>query len=294
MIELEKTPTIFIRRCPVCGEFRPFVFAFRRNGYSIRRCGLCGLGITEINDYSAVKDIYSEDYFNGRRADGYADYVGSAAVLGREFRSVVRKLVKAAGAGGKLLEIGCAYGYFLREATPHFDVEGIELCDAAVESCRAGGLRVEAGTLTRAYLESHGPFDNVVMLDVIEHLPEPEETISLAWESLNPGGHIMITTGDWNSWFGRLMGPRWRLMTPPQHLYFLSSTNLVSLLRRIGFEAMSVSHPPKIVPFGLILYQLRRMLGLRPTVFRSANSFGIPVNLFDAMQVIARKPVKRG
>ncbi|MEO8126254.1 MAG: methyltransferase domain-containing protein [Bryobacteraceae bacterium] len=277
--------------CPVCGEVRPLSYSMERKGYIIRRCDVCGLGLTEIEDYNAVKEIYSEGYFNGERSDGYADYVGSAPVLSREFHGAVSELIRVSGAGGKLLEIGCAYGYFLRQAALHFDVEGIELCDTAVENCRKDGLRVEAGTLTDTYVKAHGPFDKIVMLDVIEHLPEPDETVALAWKALRPGGHLMISTGDWSSLLARLTGPRWRLMTPPQHLFFFSASNLASMLKRIGFEVVALTHPGKIVPLGLVLYQVRRMLGMRPSVVRGASATGIPVNLFDAMRLIARKPV---
>ena len=51
-----------------------------------------------------------------------------------------------------------------------------------------------------------------------------------------------------------------------------------------------VDHPWKIVPASLIAFQLRRMLGLRGGAVASASRIGLPVNLFDAMRVVLRKP----
>jgi hypothetical protein len=50
-----------------------------------------------------------------------------------------------------------------------------------------------------------------------------------------------------------------------------------------------LDHPWKIVSASLIVFQLRRMLGLRPSSAASASGLGIPVNLFDAMRVVLRK-----
>jgi hypothetical protein len=51
-------------------------------------------------------------------------------------------------------------------------------------------------------------------------------------------------------------------------------------------------HPAKIVPLSLIVFQLRRMLGLRGAGPATASQFGVPVNLFDAMRIVLRKPMR--
>jgi hypothetical protein len=43
------------------------------------------------------------------------------------------------------------------------------------------------------------------------------------------------------------------------------------------------------VPLSLILFQVRRMLGLRTEERATASPIGILVNLFDAMRVVLRK-----
>jgi hypothetical protein len=51
-----------------------------------------------------------------------------------------------------------------------------------------------------------------------------------------------------------------------------------------------VDHPWKIVPGSLIIFQLRRMLGLGRFTMASISGCGIPLNLFDAMRVVLRAP----
>ncbi len=118
--------------------------------------------------------------------------------------------------------MGCAYGFFLQEAKPFFEVAGIELAEDAAAHARQSGLNVLTGVADEASLARLGAMDVIVLLDVIEHLPSPRDTLALCARHLNPGGIIVITTGDFGSLSARLAGARWRLMTPPQHLWFFS------------------------------------------------------------------------
>src|SRR5262249_24441394 len=104
-----------------------------------------------------------------------------------EFRHVLAYLLKKTHGRGSLLEFGCAYGFFLREASKHFaGVEGIELSADAARHCMAAGLKVAAGAVDHTTLG--GPYDVAVGLDVIEHLPDPQETVRLVGARLKPRG----------------------------------------------------------------------------------------------------------
>jgi SAM-dependent methyltransferase len=167
-------------------------------------------------------------------------------------------------------------------------VKGIEVSESAVQFCGSRGLDVEQGVLTAGYVERHPPFDAVVMLDVVEHLTEPDEVIRLIHKSMKPGGTLLLSTGDWDSSLSRAMGKNWRLMTPPQHTFFFSPRTMAAMLTRLGFDVVESKKPWKIVPFGLIAYQLGRILGMKnPPQLKKGSQFGLPVNLFDAFRMVA-------
>jgi hypothetical protein len=105
---------------------------------------------------------------------------------------------------------------------------------------------------------------------------------------LAPAGLLWITTGDWGSWLARVMGRHWRLMTPPKHLFYFSHTTLPALLDRLGFTLVRCDRPWKYVPVGLAAYQMGSRLGVRVRALESIP-IGLPVNLFDAIRVLARK-----
>ena len=62
---------------------------------------------------------------------------------------------------------------------------------------------------------------------------------------------------------------------------------MTAMLKRLGFEVVEYRKPWKTVPFGLIIYQLGRILGMSRPVRLSGLRFGIPVNLFDAFRLVA-------
>ncbi|MGZ9272595.1 MAG: methionine biosynthesis protein MetW, partial [Candidatus Binatia bacterium] len=129
--------------CPACGHVTEQQYLFSKNGCGIVRCTECGLG-RALADGFDTRAYYTEDYFTGGRADGYADYLASEPVLRREFAKIVH-FIRRYIPSGKLLELGCAYGFFLREARDHFQVAGIELSEDAAAHARASGLNVIGG-----------------------------------------------------------------------------------------------------------------------------------------------------
>jgi SAM-dependent methyltransferase len=278
-----------LRACPACGQFTNHAFRYRTNGCAIWQCDGCGLGRAETTDFDP-RAYYTGDYFSGRRSDGYSDYRAAEPVLRREFARSV-EFIRGYRDGGRLLDLGCAYGFFLKEAERFFDARGIELAEEAAEHGRRSGLQVLSGIADETNMARIGDVDVITLFDVIEHLPQPHETLALCCRHLNPGGIIVITTGDFRSLAARILGAKWRLMTPPQHLWFFTPESLRRMSARLGLALEHADHPAKIVPLSLIVFQLRRMLGLRGVGLATASQFGVPVNLFDAMRIVLRKPM---
>ena len=273
--------------CPACSAPTQHRALYSKNGCEILQCPECGLARAQQTGFDPSA-YYTEDYFSGGRSDGYADYRSAEAILRREFSHKV-SFVRRFRDGGRLLDVGCAYGFFLEEAKGFYDVCGIEIAEEAAAACRARGLRVLTGVAEEAHLTELGAMDVIVLLDVIEHLPDPTATLELCTRHLNPGGIIVITTGDFASLYARLAGPHWRLMTPPQHLWFFTPVSLRRLAGALGLYVEACDHPWKVVPLSLIMFQLRRMLGVGRAGKAGTSQVGIPVNLFDAMRCVLRK-----
>jgi 2-polyprenyl-3-methyl-5-hydroxy-6-metoxy-1,4-benzoquinol methylase len=271
--------------CPACGMPTAHRFLYAKNGCDVLECPTCGLARAQAPAFDPA-GYYTQGYFAGDHADGYADYLDTEPVLRREFARTLA-FVRRFRRSGSLLEVGCAYGFFLNEAKRYFAVSGIELSADAAAYCRRHGLAVETGSAEAVGRSVHGPFDVVVLLDVIEHLPDPHATLALLARALAPGGVIVLTTGDFASLAARALKSHWRLMTPPQHLWFFTPRSMERLARRAGLAVAALDHPWKIVPLSLVAYHLGRMAGVR--VRLKAGGIGLPVNLFDAMRIVLRR-----
>jgi SAM-dependent methyltransferase len=274
--------------CAICGSLNSFEPALRKNGYQILRCRSCGVGRAVVPDFAA-EALYTTDYFTGKVDQAYVDYSGSEKILRQEFHRQL-EFLRTLAPKGKLLEIGCAYGFFLQEAKEYFDVYGVEVSADAVESCHRTGLsNVWRAPLTEETARQIGELDAIVMLDVIEHIDDVAGTLELAVRYLRPGGVILLTTGDWNSTVARVTGASWRLMAPPHHLWYFTRTSLGRLFDKLGCREEHFSHPWKLVPLELIVNQLGVMIRRPMSLPKSLHGTGLPANLFDAMRVAYRK-----
>jgi len=274
--------------CNLCQRECKSELLYRVNNYDIVRCCECGLVFvpSEVRSRLNAADVYTAEYFEGGVRDGYAGYRASENTARLQARRALKR-IRRYKCSGALLEIGCAYGFFLLEASHTFGVQGVEASDYAAEQARSRGLDVRVGDFfTLSLPDNH--FEVVCLFDCIEHLTDPMACLQKINLLLKPGGLAAITTGDIGSLYARISRSRWRLMTPPQHLFFFSVDTLTKLLRKAGFEIREVARPWKLVPWRLALYQLSPRLAAFLGPLGRLN-VGIYVNLFDAVSVIAKK-----
>jgi glycosyltransferase involved in cell wall biosynthesis/SAM-dependent methyltransferase len=139
----------------------------------------------------------------------------------------------------RLLDVGCGNGTFLRDMRDAgWDVSGIDPDPGAVASARATGASVEEGLLTPETFPA-GSFDAVTLSHVVEHLPNPAETLAICRDLLRPGGLIWIATPNLESRGHARFGRDWRGLEPPRHLAIYTSGALTGLLERLGFEVVA-------------------------------------------------------
>ncbi len=258
------------------------------------RCANCGFVTANLDlTDEALRAIYGRDYFHGGE---YRDYEREAESLRLNFRRRIKVLQKLKPdlADAELLEVGCAYGYFLQEARAFVrKASGIDISADAVRAA-TDQQRVDAREGDYLCLELEHRVDIVAIWDTIEHLPRPDLVIAKAARDLKAGGLLAITTGDIGSLIARLRGGRWRMIHPPTHLHHFSVGTLGRLLDRLGFDLAHVSHPGNSRKLRSVLHFLVLLKGNSPGVYRMLQwlplpNLGVTVNLFDIMYVVARR-----
>lgn len=138
-----------------------------------------------------------------------------------------------------LLDVGCGAGGLLKRAKAKgWETIGVDISDAAISRLRDERLIVQQGDLCNLNFPDE-EFDVITMTELIEHLRNPVLYIQESYRILRPGGALYLTTPNFNSLTRRLVGQKWQIICPPEHLFYFSLGCLSSLLRRCGFNLIS-------------------------------------------------------
>jgi len=107
-------------------------------------------------------------------------------------------LIGTARGKARLLDVGCGAGLFFSELERFGYVEGIESDDVAIAQSGAWRNRIVAAQLDARFTPTE-PYDLVLMLDVIEHVPDHAELLRHVARVLRPDGRILITVPAFNA-----------------------------------------------------------------------------------------------
>lgn len=274
--------------CLVCGarDSRPV--------YSgILRCAGCGFTYADVDMTDAeLSELYSKNYFFG---DEYSDYLADRNVIEKNFKLRLRVLEGFLHDENekRLLEIGCAYGFFLNLVKDKFkDVRGIDISKDGTDYAR-DKLRLDV--VNGDFLKhdfGNGSFDAVCMWDTIEHIRSPDLYLEKISRLTKKGAILAITTGDIESLNSRIRKGRWRLLHPPTHLHYFSEKTMKLILNRYGFEVLYSRHCGFYRSVDNIAYNIFVLRKKNQTLYNLLKRIGLTdiniyLNLYDIMYVIA-------
>ena len=197
--------------CPLCGseEALPLLQILSRRMVRCRRCGL-----VYQNPLSTAGDLLHLWPLPARE-DGSEELErewGERAGKRRSQR--FRQFLHSVGRPGRLLDIGCGYGFFLKLAQEAgWEAIGLELNQQAVAYAKD---RLQVNALLGDPRHFHFPdasFDLVTFWNVLDYVPDPLELLEEVHRVLKAGGHVFIRT--------------------PNFTWHLQSFRLISLLRRL-------------------------------------------------------------
>lgn len=142
---------------------------------------------------------------------------------------------------GKILDIGCGLGYLLSGISDKWEKHGIEISDYAAKHAQKYGEIYN--TNITDFKATTNNYDLIVIHHVIEHLDDPEEAIKIIHSLLKKGGHLIISTPDFDSSSARRYKKKYRLLNDKTHVSLFSSDSMHRFLRFYGFCINNVEYP---------------------------------------------------
>jgi len=241
-----------------------------------------------------LKGVYLNNYYrsNNSKELGYDNYLAEQLNIEKTSSKrldIIEKIIRP----GKLLDVGCAYGFFMRVANGRgWQSIGVELSEKAADYAKNSlGLNVLCGDIETVSL-SNNSFNLITLWDVIEHLSKPRSVLEKLHDILVDGGLLALTTPDIESLPAKLTGQRWLgFKSSAEHLWYFSKQTITRLLEKTGFKVEKIFYVGKYVNLGMFVDRLSRYIPpvgkLSFLLHRRRPSFY--VNPYDIICVIAQR-----
>lgn len=225
--------------CGACGSGeRRVLFAVR--GRRFAECAGCGVVRLLDRVRPECLDVLYGSYYAPGDLSGEAL---EAQLRNPTFAHRRRRLEGALPAGRRrLFEVGAGDGNFLALlARNGWSVAGSEWGAASVDLVRRRhGIALLQGDVVGADLPA-GAFDAVAAYHVLEHVYQPRAWLLGVRRLVAPGGVLHLQVPNFGALLRRLSGRLSPTLVFPEHVYLYSPATLAGLLRREGFEVVSLT-----------------------------------------------------
>jgi SAM-dependent methyltransferase len=195
--------------------------------------------------------LYEAIYQHADRLPGYARYVRYARRSQRRSDALkylaeqedmywaVARTLDAAGSRARswrIAEVGSGLGYLthaLRSAG--HNCVGLDISETAVaEATERFGPWYQRQDVFEPTAGLTGSFDLVILLETLEHVPDPAAFLAATASLVRPDGSLLVTTPNRDS---HPSAAHWRTDLPPVHLYWFTEQSLARIAEHAGFTA---------------------------------------------------------
>lgn len=192
--------------------------------------------LADFSEKTHINDYYKKEY-----------KITSSDILDTEFRHLFRiteqyqlinEIQRYKKSPANLLDIGCDKGFFMDIARRfNYNCMGIELSEAALGYTQKIGLNVIS-----TVEENNNLWDIAVMWHSLEHIPEPIEFLKQLNSKLNTDAYVFIRVPAFDSFWRKLLGPKWIWFQPQNHFFHYTIKSLNRLLTKSDYEIIDIGY----------------------------------------------------
>lgn len=238
---------LLLKKCIVCKGSSKIKLNYK--GFDILECKNCFMIFV---DPDSIKKNYKEQY--EKNISSPMDYY--KAIESYDIRSFKERLIyleKYFQKPKTLLEIGSNTGTFLKTAVNKgWKVAGLEpnkkICNEFMNNNK--NIKIYNTFFDKKFVSEHKKnYDLIYFSDVIEHVPNPVEFMSLAKKLLKKNGFIVTITPDFDNILSKLFQ-----IKPTEHLIYLNKKNIIKLYKKSKNNILEVKNIHRYRNLNAMLY----------------------------------------
>jgi 2-polyprenyl-3-methyl-5-hydroxy-6-metoxy-1,4-benzoquinol methylase len=226
-----------IAACAACGSSSIKAFATLRD-ISYDRCQKCGFTFANpVPPNDVLSEFYNSPFYNNYRKLE-SNRIQSEPYFSISAYTDLRRLASwlEEERPAYILDVGCGPGSFLALLRDEFDfesVEGIEINSQSKNIAEQNyGLRLVSDVSELRYKH----YDLIILHEVIEHVPHPDEFLEFVHSFVKPGGRLLLTTPSVRNLPARFFPSHCGHYVGPNHISMFTEEALSELLSRFQFR----------------------------------------------------------
>jgi len=235
--------------CLICG-FSLDVERYRRikvgGKYFYLMCPHCGGGnlMPRPSKKEIMKAYEKKEYYEGLSKALKSPFI--QWIITRRIHSTASEWVKQNFKRGKILDVGCGNGEFLKELKDqNWKVSGSDISKIAKENTEkiVGESIVKVGDFSKLKFKER--FDYVSFWHVLEHVENPQDYFTKAESILTEGGKVVGEVPNFDSLALRIFKSNYSWLAIPVHITYFSKESLAYLAKKDGFRKISFYYPSR-------------------------------------------------
>jgi len=184
------------------------------------------------------------------------------------FSGVQKKALELIKKESVILEVGCSSGYLTKALKENLNckIDAVEIDTKVVKKAKKFTRKLVAGSIEadNVLKQIDGKYDYILLLDVLEHLSNPEKVLRNLKNNLKKNGKVLASTPNIASWPSRkdlFLKGKFEYedsgLFDRSHIHFFTYKTFVGLFKKAGFSITSIYPAVIHLPLQITLQKIQ-------------------------------------